>query len=306
MTGGASPLVSIVIPHFNRPEKLSRTLQSLSDQTMTDWEVIVVDDASSHDPTEVVHAVIPPPRAVVVRLEKNGGPGNARNCGVAVARGRFVAFLDSDDRWEPRKLERQIALALQSPSPDRILCYCRSRILRADTIAVLAPARGIGPEEDPADYLFLHGGFAQTSSLLIGTEAARSFSFDPGLRQYEDYLYFINARAHVDSYLFVDEPLSNWDDEPRADRLSRGVSRSIANSDLFLKHAGARVGARARLAFLITHLGVDILQEQPLRGAALIVGAVLAGSVSLRYGLRQCLRALLGDARFARLRGATP
>lgn len=298
------PVVSIVIPHFDRIEKLTATLRMLLDQTLTDWEVIVVDDASPIDPTAAVVAIVALPRGRVIRLATNGGPALARNIGVAEARGRFIAFLDSDDVWHPAKLERQVAAASAHADPDRVLCYCRSRVVHGGGVTSETPARGIRADEDPADYLFLGHGFAQTSSLFLGRRAALAFGFDPDLRQYEDYLYFITARAHVVDYLFIEEALSEWNDEPRADRLSRGSSRSIAKADRFIAKAGALVGPRARLRFFMTHLGVDLLHEQPLRGLMLSVRAVLAGVVSPRYAARQCLRAALSPERFERLRGA--
>jgi glycosyltransferase involved in cell wall biosynthesis len=300
----AIPLVSIIIPHYNRPRTLADTLKNLLDQSFSDWEVIVVDDASPSDPTEFLAAIIPAPRCRVLRLEKNGGPSAARNAGIAAARGRFIAFLDSDDRWDSTKLEQQVAAALSSANPDRTLCYCRTRISHGEGQTSLAPERGIRGDENPADYLFLAKGFAQTSSIFIGRAAASEFSFDASLRQYEDYLFFIAARDHIASYIYIDEPLNGWNDEPRSDRLSRGAGRSITNADLFIQKAGTRLGLKARLAFLTTHVGVDILQQQPLRGLGLVGWAVAARAISPRYGLRQCLRALLGPERFAQMRGA--
>ena len=103
MTGG--PAVSVVIPAYNGAALIGETLASLSAQTLTDWEAIVVDDVSSDD-TRAVVAAFPDPRVRLVCNEVNGGPVRTRNRGVAEARGRCVAGLDQDDICLPDQIGR--------------------------------------------------------------------------------------------------------------------------------------------------------------------------------------------------------
>lgn len=100
--------VSVVIPAYNRAALLARTLESVLGQTFPDFEIIVVDDGSTEDIAAVV-ARFPDAPITFIRQETNQGAGAARNRGVQAARGEFIAFLDSDDEWEPEKLERQVA-----------------------------------------------------------------------------------------------------------------------------------------------------------------------------------------------------
>ncbi len=102
------PRVSVVIPAYNRADLLPRAIASVLDQTFTDYEIIVVDDASSDDTGAVARNSDGPVR--VVRNDVNRGLGGARNSGIVVASGTYVAFLDSDDEWLPGKLARQIEL----------------------------------------------------------------------------------------------------------------------------------------------------------------------------------------------------
>lgn len=105
------PTVSIVIPTYNRADLLRRALDSVITQTFTDWEIVLVDDGST-DGTEGLAAEYR--RRLGDRLRyvqrENGGCGRARNTGIDRARGRFVAFLDSDDEFLPHKLARQMEL----------------------------------------------------------------------------------------------------------------------------------------------------------------------------------------------------
>lgn len=94
------PLISIIIPYFNRPKKLERCLDSVFSQTYTYYEILVVDDCSTNP--LVIDSDYP---VTVLRNKKNLGPGLSRNVGLENAKGSFIAFLDSDDYWDPKFLD---------------------------------------------------------------------------------------------------------------------------------------------------------------------------------------------------------
>jgi len=98
------PVVSVIIPTFNRSHLLGKTLDSVLSQSFKDFEVIVVDDAST-DETQSLLSRYPTLKTIV--LDVNQGVSYARNRGIELAKGRYVCFLDSDDLWEPKKLEIQ-------------------------------------------------------------------------------------------------------------------------------------------------------------------------------------------------------
>ncbi|MHC4695994.1 MAG: glycosyltransferase family 2 protein [Planctomycetota bacterium] len=107
----SAPTVSIIVPTYNRAELLPRALDSITAQTFDDWEIVLVDDGSTDD-TEALATEYGRrlgDRFIYVR-QSHAGCAAARNGGIDVCRGRFVAFLDSDDEYLPRKLERQLAL----------------------------------------------------------------------------------------------------------------------------------------------------------------------------------------------------
>ena len=100
--------VSVVIPAFNRPRKLKRAVESVFAQTCRSFELFVVDDASTAD-LSTVQSTVEKAGHRWIRLPENFGPAAARNAGAAASTGEWIAFLDSDDRWLPEKLERQLA-----------------------------------------------------------------------------------------------------------------------------------------------------------------------------------------------------
>jgi glycosyltransferase involved in cell wall biosynthesis len=111
-------LLSIIIPTFNRCELLNRALNSVYKQTYSDYEVIVIDDGSTDDTAEMLQKNFTGIRYV---FQPNNGVSAARNKGLELAKGCWIAFLDSDDEWLPQKLEKQISLL--KAKPDYKVCH---------------------------------------------------------------------------------------------------------------------------------------------------------------------------------------
>ena len=107
-----TPHVSVVIPTYNRAEYISAAIQSVLDQTYTDYEIIVIDDGSTDDTQNVVVRFSDQVRYI---RQENAGSSAARNRGIQAARGELIAFLDSDDVFLPTKLQKQVAFMQAYP-----------------------------------------------------------------------------------------------------------------------------------------------------------------------------------------------
>ncbi len=105
--------ISIIIPTFNRVDLLKRALESVYKQTVSGYEVIVIDDGSIDDTAKMLQAEFP---LVRYYYQENKGVSSARNIGLKQAKGEWLAFLDSDDEWLPQKLEKQLALLKENPT----------------------------------------------------------------------------------------------------------------------------------------------------------------------------------------------
>lgn len=115
----ASPTVSVVVPTYNYARFLGRALDSVLSQTAPPSEIIVVDDGSTDDTAKVLDAYA---KYITALRLPNRGVSSARNAGISIASGGFVALLDSDDVWLPTKLERQLALYSRHPECGAIGC----------------------------------------------------------------------------------------------------------------------------------------------------------------------------------------
>lgn len=141
-----SELVSIVTPSYNSRRFIEGTIASVRAQTFTDWKMYIIDDASTDDTVDFVEQLAEAePRIELIRLRTNSGPAVCRNTAIEAARGRYIAFLDSDDLWLPEKLERQIAFMQERQTA---LSYTAYRKMEEDGIQL----RGVVHVPDSADY----------------------------------------------------------------------------------------------------------------------------------------------------------
>jgi glycosyltransferase involved in cell wall biosynthesis len=123
------PSISIIIPAFNAASYIAETLNSVLAQTFADLEVIVVDDGSSDHTAKIVEQIARTDKRVILLSQLNAGVAAARNAGIKVAQGEWLAFLDADDIWYPEKLDRQLQCFQQSDSSVGLV-YCWSALIQ--------------------------------------------------------------------------------------------------------------------------------------------------------------------------------
>ena len=134
------PLVSVVMAAYNAQAVIEKAIRSVLEQTMIDWELIVVDDCSDDSTAAVVGAIAQTePRITLYVNEQNAGAAEARNKAMALAKGKYVAFLDADDRWYPHKLEKQIQKMEQTQADLVYTSYKLVQLSGAESYDYLVP-----------------------------------------------------------------------------------------------------------------------------------------------------------------------
>jgi len=202
----STPLVSVVIPYFNSGDFIGAALAQLGLQTFGDFEVVISDDGSSADEADLARTIAERAGARYVR-HPHAGPSAARNRGVAVARGTWIAFLDADDVWAPEKLERQVQAIQNDPELDFVFHHTRTI---DETGAVQCENRYTRHLDAPALlHQILCGNIHSfTSSMFISRDAFdRLGGFDEGLRFREDHLLLLRAIQEL-RWLCLPETLS--------------------------------------------------------------------------------------------------
>lgn len=117
------PRVSVIIPTHNRFDLLPHAIDSVLGQTFKDFELIVVDDGSTDETQDLLRSYEAKGRLRGIRIEKRQGGNAARNAGLRLARGEFLAFLDDDDIWIPKKLESQLRVLERAPGVALVGCW---------------------------------------------------------------------------------------------------------------------------------------------------------------------------------------
>ena len=195
-----SPKVSVIVPTYNRANRLEGTLRSIVSQTYQDFELIVVDDGSTDNTSKVIESF---PSAQYLPMKKNSGVSKARNIGLACAKGEFICFLDSDDLWKEKKLEIQIHW--MESNTDNQVCY-------TDEIWVRNGVRvnQMNKHRKYTGDIFRHClalCIVSPSSVMI---RARLFSeignFDESLPACEDYDLWLRIAVKY-AFHFIEEPL---------------------------------------------------------------------------------------------------
>ena len=189
------PLVTVVTPAYNIARYIGEAVDSVLRQTFHDFEYLVVDDGSVDNSTEIIKAhADDDPRFRLVEVE-NRGPSAARNVGIREARGEYIAFLDGDDRWHPKFLERQLQL-IQSLPPDVGAVFCRSRLVLENGTLVFFQWQRAG-RYDFDDFLVSDNPARNGSSLLIRKSCFTEVGgFDEDLRYCEDIDMWLRIAAN--------------------------------------------------------------------------------------------------------------
>jgi glycosyltransferase involved in cell wall biosynthesis len=192
---GRSPLVTVVTPAYNVAKYVGETVDSALRQTFHDFEYLVVDDGSIDNSVDVVKAHAgDDPRFRLVAGEHRG-PSAARNAGIREAKGQYIAFLDGDDRWHPKFLDRQLQL-IQSLPPEVGAVFCRSRMVLENGTPVFFQWQRAG-RYDFDDFLVDGNPARNGSSLLIRKSCfADVGGFDEELPHLEDLDMWLRIAAN--------------------------------------------------------------------------------------------------------------
>ena len=233
-----TPFFSVVIPVYNRAALLGQALRSVLAQTEQDFEIVVVDDGSLDNPSRTVEALADP-RIVFVRHENRGG-GAARNTGIDKARGRFIAFLDSDDRFLPHHLAAMRKLLEDAPGTAG---YARILVDRGEGRIFLKPPRAIRAGEDMATYLLCDRGFIPTSTIVVERKMAEAIRFHENLAAAEDTDFAIRLTLAGQRFVMAEAPGVYWNDSFDSNRLSAG--RKSATMRPWIEELRPRIPAKA-------------------------------------------------------------
>jgi teichuronic acid biosynthesis glycosyltransferase TuaG len=198
MESNRSPLVSVIMATFNRAALIGAAIQSIVDQTLTDWELIVVDDGSKDSTPDVMQRwVAADSRIRYIPLDHVGRIAIVSNTALDAARGHYVAVLDDDDAWtDPRKLEKQVHYLEQHP--ECVACAGGYRIVNDKGACV---ENIFKPESDKEirDVALRANPIANSTAMFRRNLGER---YDPNLRQFADWDFWLKVGMRGKLYNF--------------------------------------------------------------------------------------------------------
>ena len=282
---GSKLLVSVIIPTYNRADLISRAIASVREQSYQNLEIIVVDDASKDETSRVVRQ-IDDCRIKYIRHQTNLGGSESRNTGIKMAKGEYIAFLDSDDVWLSDKLKHQLAAISQQDCPDNLVCY--SQFQKSSQVFYqrsILPRKGKQKNETIPDYFWLSGGEMLTSTLLISRTLATATLFEPGLVKHQDLDFVIRLEQQGAKFIFVPQVLAIWHNEARSDRISKKANYQLSLN--WIEQYREQISDRALQGFLLKEIVPKMIREpeSKAKAANLIFKAWREGVISPFYGL---------------------
>ena len=207
------PIISVIIPVFNRGWQLERALESLVNQSYKHFEVVVCDDGSDEDIAPLVEAFRGHlPAVLLIKIPNSGGPARPRNIAVNAAHAEWIALLDSDDWWDVNRLE----VISKNLTGNSEIIYHKLSVVRGHEISRFGEKRSeIGQKMniDPLHYMALFGNPIPASSVVISKSLYMELggmSEDPDYVAVEDFLMWLRAAKNGVKFNFIELVLGSY------------------------------------------------------------------------------------------------
>ncbi|MGL5757206.1 MULTISPECIES: glycosyltransferase family 2 protein [Bacteria] len=194
------PLVSIITPSYNSKDFIGETIESVLNQTYKNWELLIIDDCSTDDSSEVIKKYTQnDSRIKYLKNKKNSGPATSRNVGIEKAEGKYIAFLDSDDFWDKEKLKYQIEFMEKNN-----LLITHTDYFFTDSIGKIVK-KVITSEE--IDYKrLLKGNQFKTMCMIMRSDLVKKNRMP--IIKHEDYAFFLDLLKEAPKSLKVSKSLA--------------------------------------------------------------------------------------------------
>jgi len=201
--------VSIITPTYNSIRFIEETIQSILNQTYQNWELLITDDCSTDGTWKLLQKYQKQDERIkIFRLEKNSGPGVARNNSIKNAKGRFIAFCDSDDQWKPDKLEKQIKFMLEN---DLAFSYTSYDVINEE-------GNTIGQVKAPAKIFYttmLRNNYVGCLTAIYDTKNIGKL-YMPEIRNRQDWALWLKILRKIPYALGIQENLAFYRDRSKS------------------------------------------------------------------------------------------
>lgn len=292
-----TPSVSVILPVYNRSATLRESMRSVLVQSYEDLELIVVDDCSTEDIKQIVDS-FDDPRVVYTRHEVNGGVSAARNTGLGLARGTYIAFQDSDDLWLPQKLEKQVAL-MEELGPNHG-AVTHSKVLYGGAadgtygpgkVSLRPPPAGrLMPGQDQVAKFLVQNRISLQNALFRRDCYPTMPWFDAKTRSNADWAFTVSLAQHSPIAEYPDPVVMAFSSPDGISKNKRhktiGTLRILRrNREAYGRYPKAEAEVRFRLGRALSKIGKRKLGRKFVLDAIRRDPALLVGMIRSRLGL---------------------
>lgn len=274
-----TPIVSIIVPIYNGAPFIKQAIDCIINQTFSDYELIVIDDGSTDDSYNVIKEYTKDIKNKVIIKKNNEGVSRARNTGLDIATGEYIAFLDIDDIWYKSKLQMQVNI-LENNKEIGLICS-------AKTINGFFSGKYKNDQcRNFTSTLINKGNFITTSSVLIRRNILQknNLRFSPNLKLGEDWLLWIQLSEYVDFY-YLSEPLISYKYSPYQKypiqfyhQFYLTLKKEIKESKYLEKHTDKLL----LLSNLTYYSALLSIKQKPIKSLILIFFSIMLNPLSIK------------------------
>lgn len=244
-------LVSVIMPSFNTGRFITAAVQSVLRQTHTNWELIIVDDCST-DNTNQVLKELSDSRIIYLRNEARVGAAASRNRALTIARGKWIAFLDSDDYWKPEKLMRQISFMRENGYH---FTYTKYSLVNEESQELGTSVSGPNIITIRGMYNYCWPGCL---TVMYNAEAVGRLQV-PDLKKHNDYAMWLRVIQQTKTCYLLDEDLARY--RRRKGSISRSKYIELTKHHYLLFRIGERKTRAIALAFTLRNLVFGFIKK---------------------------------------------
>ena len=282
------PLISVIIPTYNRGFILEETINSVLNQTYQFYELIIVDDAST-DNTENIVKEIKDNRIKYIKLDVNSKGTKPRNIGINLSKGKYIAFLDSDDKWLPEKLEKQLNF-IESSKGKNVDVICFTGLIIKDQFKEIYQNNRHYNNENIMEYILVGRNEVQTSTYMVSSSIAKNILFDETLKKHQDWDFFLRLNKNNTTVLCLTECLTVWNVNDNNNR----ITNSYKNEDFSLnwfKSNKDEFNIKSQWAFKVIILIDNLIERKEiLKATKIAFTAFIYRSINLTILMKTIMK----------------
>lgn len=283
------PLVSVIIPTYNRANKLKKAILSVLEQTYEHIELIIVDDCST-DYTEAIVEKYKQPNMTYIKLPMNTNGRETRNRGIQESSGQFIAFLDSDDYWLPTKLENQMNYIRKHDTElENTMCFTNVVMEKRRKRKMVDNQPFYTKKTAIMDYILVERNIVRTSTYIVSAKLAKRTLFNPNLKKHQDWDFCMRLEQNGADFLFYAGAETIWSRDDRQYRTSVG-NKYLTHSMEWLETNKAHLSKPAQAGFKSDILFPELLRRKQVKA---IINLLYEGRKSGALSLKALFKKLL-------------